>query len=116
ALERLGISLDEVTEKVLADGVRLFEEAFAKLLAAVAEATGSLADRQTLALPDALRGVVEATLDQWDAGGKCRRLWRRDSSLWTGADESGWLGWLGIVDEQLRTRRSSRGSSVMRGK
>ena len=37
ALERLGISLDEVTDKVLADGVRLFDEAFAKLLAAVAE-------------------------------------------------------------------------------
>ena len=33
----LGISLDEVTDRVLADGVRLFDEAYAKLLAAVAE-------------------------------------------------------------------------------
>ncbi len=100
-LEGLGISLDEVTDKVLADGVRLFDEAYAKLLAAVATATGSLADRQTLSLPEQLRAGVEATLDDWDAGAKCRRLWRRDSSLWTGADESQWLGWLGVVDDQL---------------
>src|SRR5579859_3318063 len=30
-----------------------------------------------------------------------KRLWDRDSSLWTGSDESNWLGWLDIVDEQL---------------
>src|SRR5215831_754303 len=30
-----------------------------------------------------------------------KRLWDRDSSLWTGEDESKWLGWLDIVDEQL---------------
>ena len=31
-----------------------------------------------------------------------RRLWDRDASLWTAADESQWLGWLNIVDEQLK--------------
>src|SRR6185503_9249022 len=101
ALGRLGISLDEVTDKVLADGVRLFEEAYAKLLKAVAEATGSLAERLTMTLPDDLVARFEATLKEWDAEDKCRRLWRRDSSLWTGADESEWLGWLGVADEQL---------------
>lgn len=30
------------------------------------------------------------------------RLWRKDASLWTGADESSWLGWLDIVAEQLQ--------------
>jgi transaldolase / glucose-6-phosphate isomerase len=101
ALERLGISLDEVTDKVLADGVRLFDEAFAKLLAAVAEATGSLAARMTLSLPEDVRTRVDSTLKDWEANDKCRRLWRRDSSLWTGADEREWLGWLRIADEQL---------------
>jgi glucose-6-phosphate isomerase len=30
-----------------------------------------------------------------------KRLWDRDASLWTGSDESNWLGWLDIVDEQI---------------
>jgi transaldolase / glucose-6-phosphate isomerase len=30
-----------------------------------------------------------------------KRLWDRDAGLWTGDDESKWLGWLDIVDEQL---------------
>src|SRR6476646_6822552 len=29
-----------------------------------------------------------------------KRLWDRDASLWTGTDESKWLGWLDIVEEQ----------------
>src|SRR5436305_12353809 len=29
-----------------------------------------------------------------------KRLWDRDASLWTGTDESNWLGWLDIVEEQ----------------
>ncbi len=30
------------------------------------------------------------------------RLWSRDASLWTGADESKWLGWLDVVEAQLQ--------------
>ena len=32
--------------------------------------------------------------DDWRAGGKVRRLWQRDASLWTGTDEGNWLAWL----------------------
>jgi len=32
---------------------------------------------------------------------KVARLWAKDASVWTGADESNWLGWLSIVDEQI---------------
>ena len=35
------------------------------------------------------------------SGGRIERLWSRDAGLWTGTDEASWLGWLGIVDEQL---------------
>ena len=35
ALERAGVSMEEITDKLLEDGVRLFSEAFDKLLAAV---------------------------------------------------------------------------------
>src|SRR5216683_3346173 len=30
-----------------------------------------------------------------------QRLWRRDASLWTGDDESQWLGWLDITEDQI---------------
>jgi transaldolase/glucose-6-phosphate isomerase len=35
-------------------------------------------------------------------------LWQRDASLWTGADEATWLGWLGITAQQLENRENLR--------
>jgi len=32
---------------------------------------------------------------------KVARLWQKDASLWSGTDESNWLGWLTITEEQL---------------
>jgi len=48
------------------------------------------------------RSAFQATLDDWQAGGKVRRLWDRDATLWTGSGEEQWLGWLDIVKRQLR--------------
>jgi len=45
--------------------------------------------------------TVKATITDWQSGGKAKRFWDRDASLWTGEDESKWLGWLDIVDEQI---------------
>ena len=56
---------------------------------------------QTETLPDSLASAVRATLADWQASGKVGKLWARDPSLWTGADEGDWLGWLGIVEDQL---------------
>jgi len=55
---------------------------------------------QTVHLPDDLEQAVTRTLAEWQGGNSVGRLWRRDSTLWTGADEANWLGWLGIVEEQ----------------
>lgn len=57
--------------------------------------------RLKTSLPETLASTVKATIAEWQSGGKMKRLWDRDSSLWTGSDESNWLGWLDIVDEQL---------------
>ena len=57
-------------------------------------------DHQTLTLPPDLEKQVRRTLEEWTAGGKVRRLWARDATLWTGADEADWLGWLGIFEDQ----------------
>jgi glucose-6-phosphate isomerase len=44
---------------------------------------------------------VHEAQKSWEAAGKTERLWKKDASLWTGSDESEWLGWLDIVDRQL---------------
>src|SRR6476620_2912048 len=55
-------------------------------------------------LPETLAATVKSTIADWQSGGKMKRLWDRDASLWTGEDESKWLGWLDIVDEQIAQR------------
>jgi len=57
--------------------------------------------RLKTSLPESLAATVKSTIADWQSGGKVKRLWDRDASLWTGDDESKWLGWLDIVDEQL---------------
>ncbi|MDD5560467.1 bifunctional transaldolase/phosoglucose isomerase [Candidatus Methylomirabilis sp.] len=102
-LERAGISMTEITNRLLDDGVQLFAEAFDKLLQAVDKRCQSIVGvmvDQTYALPDDLAAAVRASLEAWRVGGKVRRLWTRDATLWTGTDEGGWLGWLGITEDQ----------------
>jgi transaldolase/glucose-6-phosphate isomerase len=105
ALEEVGISMQEVTDKLLAEGVTLFEEAFDKLLSSVEKKRETLLGvalpRQTYTLPENLATAVETSLEDWRANGKVRRLWALDAPMWTGSDESNWLGWLGVTDDQL---------------
>ncbi|HXC48544.1 MAG TPA: bifunctional transaldolase/phosoglucose isomerase [Candidatus Sulfotelmatobacter sp.] len=53
-------------------------------------------------LPPALADGVKTSLADWKTNNKVARLWQKDPSLWTGTDEGKWLGWLTIVDEQLK--------------
>ena len=107
-LAAVGISIDDVTDKLTDDGVRLFEEAFDKLLAAVEKSTQggttSKISQQTQKLPDSLAKEVAQAVSDWRAAGKVRRLWQRDASLWTNTDESHWLGWLDITEKQLEKK------------
>lgn len=48
-------------------------------------------------LPEALTRDVDAALAAWDAAGNTARLWAKDATLWSGADEARWLGWLDAV-------------------
>jgi transaldolase/glucose-6-phosphate isomerase len=103
-LAAVGISMQEVAESLLADGIKKFSEAFDKLLAAVekkrvAVRAGEVAQQMTYRVGEAER-AVQATLDEWRAHDNLRRLWSGDSSLWSGTDENQWLGWLHIVEGQ----------------
>lgn len=57
-------------------------------------------NRQTFKLPDSFSGPFAAARNDWKTNDKVRRLWQRDAALWTGTDESNWLGWLHITEEQ----------------
>ena len=104
-LARVGISMKEATDKLTEDGVKLFAEAFDKLLQAVekhgAQSAPSAINNLTYRLPDPLAQAVKDALADWKTSGKVKRLWARDGSLWTTSDESAWLGWLGITDDQI---------------
>jgi len=58
-------------------------------------------NKQTYKLPNQLAGAVAASLDDWKKNNKVARLWQKDASLWSGTDESNWLGWLTITEEQV---------------
>jgi transaldolase / glucose-6-phosphate isomerase len=52
-------------------------------------------------LPESLASAVKARIADWQSGRKMQRLWQRDATLWTGADEDRWLGWLDIAEHQI---------------
>ncbi|MGH9563372.1 MAG: transaldolase family protein, partial [Terracidiphilus sp.] len=108
-LSRAGISMTAITDQLTDEGVKLFADAFDKLLAAVEKTANKPArppaspavQRFAYHLPQDLQQPVQATIDDWKKNDKVRRLWARDASLWTNSDESKWLAWLGITDDQI---------------
>ncbi len=105
ALPGAGISIEAVTAKLVEDGVRQFADAADQLYAAVQKkrrtVLGPKLDAMSHKLPAALDKEVAEMLEDWRREGKVRRLWAGDASLWTETDEAKWLGWLGVVDQQL---------------
>jgi len=104
-LSTVGIVMKQVTDKLTKDGVKLFADAFDQLLEAVEKNSKRSAspkvNPQSASLPADLDAAVKKNLNDWRASGKVARLWQRDASLWTGDDESDWLGWLDITEQQL---------------
>ena len=107
-LARLGISLDDVTGKLLADGVEQFSAAWRTMLDAIRASMQPHTGRQQLRLPEALSAAVTATISDWGANGKVKRLWDGDATLWTGDDEAKWLGWLRIAHQQIENAGAFR--------
>jgi transaldolase / glucose-6-phosphate isomerase len=58
-------------------------------------------NRLAYKLPEELQAALAASLEDWKKNNKVARLWQQDASLWSNADESKWLGWLTITNEQL---------------
>jgi len=50
-------------------------------------------------LPKPLVQDVSRALADWQSRSCTRRMWERDTTLWSGADEGKWLGWLTAVED-----------------
>jgi transaldolase / glucose-6-phosphate isomerase len=102
-LEASGISLEQITAELVEEGVALFAEAADKLFAALAEKRSKICRASLPTVSEKLGEAEQAVADEIKARtarGDGRRLWSKDASLWTGADESRWLGWLDIAERE----------------
>jgi transaldolase/glucose-6-phosphate isomerase len=101
-VERLGLDLNKVTTDLVADGVKKFSEAFDQLLGAVAHKRakflGDKLNTQSIKASADLTAAKDKVIERAAEEGWTRRLWQEDASLWTGADEAKWLGWLAAGD------------------
>jgi len=103
-LEKLGVSLDRITDELVTEGVEKFAEAADQLYTALAQKRAKILGKKLLAANFALADAaakVDNQISVWTKAGNVRRLWARDKSLWTGADEDRWLGWLDISQREL---------------
>ncbi|MGO9459522.1 MAG: bifunctional transaldolase/phosoglucose isomerase [Rhodomicrobium sp.] len=105
-LEQHGVSLKEVTGELVIDGVQQFADAFDKLLGAIARRRRTLLEGECARFEigpgsTEMKTAFDAETEAWRAGGRIRRLWAGDKSLWTGTDENKWVGWLHIIEQEL---------------
>jgi transaldolase/glucose-6-phosphate isomerase len=106
ALRRHGVNMDAVTDALLTEGVQHFADDFDKLLGAVAGARrahlkGELASFELSPGNPHIMAAIASESESWRNGGRIRRLWSLDKTLWTEQDEDSWGGWLNIVAEEL---------------
>jgi transaldolase / glucose-6-phosphate isomerase len=105
-LEEHGVSLKEVTEELVKDGVQQFADAFDKLFGTIAQRRRALLEAGRIGLkigpgsPE-MEAAFEEEMEVWRKDGCIQRLWAGDKSLWAGTDENHWVGWLHIVELEL---------------
>ncbi len=100
ALKALGIDLNAITEKLQEDGVAAFSASFDQLMAALEKKRKAMfgieLNRQELHIGKYQRRV-NRRLSEWQEEQCSSRLWKKDPTLWAGADEpelADRLGWL----------------------
>lgn len=105
ALAGEGVDMDQVTDQLLIDGVKSFQDAFHQLLASFegggTERIGTKSSRLTRWLDDELELQLQEIRGEWLETNKVGRIWARDPHVWTGSDEERWLGWLSVALDQM---------------
>lgn len=105
-LEDRKISLHQITEILTDQAIELFSDPFDKLLGTLEKKRrnllGSKMNSFAYELPAEMNLLVGEHLKEWAESGNVRRIWNHDASVWTGKDESKWLGWLHVIDQSLK--------------
>ena len=108
ALREAGIDLDDVTAKLLRDGIEAFMVPMAKLLDGIERKREAIVTDRPAAieadLPPELEAPLAARVKRAAEEDVARRMWQRDGTLWApeGTPEvTDRLGWLTIADKML---------------
>ena len=114
SLESAGISMRQVTSKLLADGVKSFADSYDALLENIDEKKARL-----LAAEHPHPGVslgnllpeVESTLAKMERDRVSSRIWDKDHTVWKPSPEEitdrlGWLNIMDVMDEQVGTLKA----------
>ena len=108
-LAESGIDMIQVTDKLLADGVRLFSDAFDQLMGVISQKRkdllGPKLDQQTFSL-GALESGVKEKIQELRKNNFTRRFWAKDPTLWHKDPAHhkiirNALGWMHIPEQQV---------------
>ena len=108
-LAEFGVDLDQVTRELEVEGVESFTKSFESLLATIKKESQNIkagkGPRQWYSLGE-LQPKVDARLGQLQKADAPRRLWAKDSTLWTSDPAQreavrDRLGWLNVAEKML---------------
>jgi transaldolase/glucose-6-phosphate isomerase len=108
ALAEAGIDMNEVTDKLLRDGIDKFVTPFDELIGGIEQVREGIVTGRpptiSSTIPDDLEPAIVDKVKQASADGVAQKIWRHDESLWggPGVPEIGnRLGWLTISEKML---------------
>ena len=108
ALEDAGISLKQVTDGLLADGVKAFADSYDTLIANIEDKRARLAGRvgEAIAALGGCEPQVDAAISRLERDDVVNRIWERDHTVWKPdpteiADRLGWLTTHGDMRERV---------------
>jgi transaldolase/glucose-6-phosphate isomerase len=108
-LAEIGVDLDQVTRELEVEGVESFTKSFESLLATIKKESQNIKSgkgpRQWYSL-EQLQPKVDARVAQLQKADAPRRLWAKDSTLWTSdpakrEEVRDRLGWLNVAEKML---------------
>ena len=110
ALAAAGIDIDDVTDKLLRDGIAAFEKSLDGLLAGVEEKREAIVTGRPptvqASLPEDLEPAIAKRVEAATADSVAQKVWRKDERLWGGPDKpeiANRLGWLTISEAMLES-------------
>jgi transaldolase / glucose-6-phosphate isomerase len=108
ALSEAGLDLKQVTDELLVEGVKQFEDAMSQLLAGIDERRAAVITGQPPTIhghvPSQVEGPVAERVNKAVGENVAQRVWRRDPSLWGGPgipEIEDRLGWLTVSETML---------------